>query len=172
MRVYVETVGRPHPAGSGHEIERRLHERGHSISPTASGADVGLFVACVDARPVGVRAARRWRGIVDQVPHVVVTGCTAPSGDGILGGSGLGAAIFVPASDPDRLSDAVERLARTSADPEESAAERPARSTVAEILVSGACADACTYCADSGPRPSVALAEILRRVERARDLGA
>jgi len=167
MRVYVDSVGRPRGTDHGHDLERKLHERGHSIAATTAGAEVAVVVTCAGGRPNPARTARRCRQLAEQLPHVFVSGCPPPSGSSGAGGPGPERAAFIPAEDGYRLSDAIER-AVVGADPIASAA-------TVEILLSTACRDACTYCGGprgSRPAESVRLSEVVRRVERARDRGA
>lgn len=174
MRVYVESFGCAQNLGEGHEIERRLHERGHSIAPAPDGAELGVLVTCGVIGATEARMAARWRSLAAAVPRVVVTGCLVPLRSQALSGPGLERTTFLPIREQARLPEIVDGW---QGGPTPSTAPRAERavSPTEEVVVAQGCTSACSYCFSRlarGRLASVPLSAVLERVREARDRGA
>ncbi|HYK92903.1 MAG TPA: tRNA (N(6)-L-threonylcarbamoyladenosine(37)-C(2))-methylthiotransferase [Thermoplasmata archaeon] len=175
MRVYVEAFGCAQNLGEATAIDRATTAAGHSVVRDPGLADVGVLVTCGVIGPTEARMVRRYRALVERVPHVIVTGCLVPMRTALLGGPGIDRTSFVPIREQARIPDLISRLGPATPPPLPAGPEAGPASATEEVVIAQGCTSACSYCFSRlarGHLMSVPPLDVLSRVAAARDRGA
>lgn len=176
MRVYVEGYGCTQNLGEAAALGRAVEAAGHPLVHDPSAADVGVLVTCGVIGPTEARMLRRWHGLGDRCPRLIVTGCLVPLRQDLFDGDLADRTTFLPTRLQGTVPSLLDAWAATTPPSAPPPSPSPAPTTVAEeVVVAQGCTSHCTYCFSRlarGQLASVPPLDVLARIHAARTHGA